>query len=470
MKVSIFLGINKGLFFFGSSKGKRLYGRCFPHGCVRKNWCYVSREAAQLDQEDPVKTWDHLIMPLSFPDLDFEQMSLERSHTAPEKSSLRIYYSPPSARRLQLSPLKQSPVADGQSDNTASPWCTPPTSFSQLCLGSSANLSDDVKEMTVSWRPAASVQRGRLQGQWAGTTSSATQTHTRPQMVSVGLQTDVPQASGRGGASRAPGASLVSARSHFSTSLEGVQGRADRSRNSTSSPKLYLRNSAYSASSPHLSADLSPSSSSSGSRERALWNLNTQSHTGLTGSRQPGHRPGEAQANSTKPPSKSAATNRYGMVTEFLRRVSGRVEKTAPAPGQKAKSGLKNLERVPTRSPPVTLHRNDSVTRIVNQRFMKQREEKKEEKENNSVRTSPGSRTADVSKQSRAVRMGHQTEVSNMILLFPPDQDGTYDCSSSSTLTFCFARSSRSNLRQPSNPGKLHRHRYSPPVSAAAEG
>eukprot|EP00066_Takifugu_rubripes_P011826 XP_011601092.1 PREDICTED: uncharacterized protein LOC101061776 [Takifugu rubripes] len=436
-----------------SSKGKRLYGRCFPHGCVRKNWCYVSREAAQLDQEDPVKTWDHLIMPLSFPDLDFEQMSLERSHTAPEKSALRIYYSPPSARRVQLSPLKQSPVADRESDNTTSPWCTPPTSFSQLCLGSSANLSDDMKEMTVSWRQAVPVpeKRGMGQGQWVGMTSAGTQTHTRPQMVSVGLQTDVPQApvSVRGSPSRAPGASPVSARSHFSTSLEGVQGRADRSRNSTSSPKLYLRNSAYSASSPHLSADLSSSSSSSsasGSRERALWNLSTQSHTGPTWSRQTGHRAGEAQANSAKPPSKSAATNRYGMVTEFLRRVSGRVEKTVPAPGQKAKGGLKNLERVPIRSPPATLHRNDSVTRIVNQRFMKQREEvartQKEEKENSGVRSSPSSRTAD---------------------------DGTYDCSSSSTLTFCFARSSRSNLRQPSNPSKLHRHRYSPPVSAAAE-
>lgn len=419
IKVSIFLGINKGL-FFGSSKGKRLYGRCFPHGCVRKNWCYVSGEAAQLDQEDPVKTWDHLIMPLSFPDLDFEQMSLERSHTAPEKSALRIYYSPPSARRVQLSPLKQSPITDRESDNTTSPWCTPPTSFSQLCLGSSANLSDDMKEMTVSWRQTVSVQekRGMMQGQWVGMTSSGTQTQMRPQMVSVGLQTDVLQASVsvRGSPSRAPGASLVSARSHFSTSVEGVQGRTDRSRNSTSSPKLYLRNSAYSASSPHLSADLSSSSSASSSRDRALWNLNTQSPTGLTWSRQTGHRAGEAQANSTKPPSKSAATNRYGMVTEFLRRVSGRVEKTVPAPSQKAKSGLKNLERVPIRSPPATLHRNDSVTRIVNQRFMKQREEvartQKEEKENSSgVRSSPSSRTADVSNTKQSCQDG------------PPDGD-----------------------------------------------
>lgn len=63
------------------------------------------------------------------------------------------------------------------------------------------------------------------------------------------------------------------------------------------------------------------------------------------------------------------------MVTEFLRRVSGRAEKPVPGTGQKTKSGPKNLERVPTRPPAAPLHRNDSVTRIVNQRFMKQREE-----------------------------------------------------------------------------------------------
>lgn len=387
---------------FGSSKGKSLYGQFFPNGCARKNWCYVSQEAAQLDRGDPAKTWHHLIMPLSFPDLDFEQMSLERSHTAPEKSALRIYYSPPSARRVQLSPLKQSPVADRESDHSTSPWCTPPTSFSQLCLGPSANLSDDIKEMTASWRQTAPAQdeRGMLQGQGVGTASSGTQTLVRPRMVSVGLQTDAPQVSVsvRGSPSRAPGASLLSARSQLSASLEGVQGRADRARNSTSSPKLYLRNSAYSASSPHLSADLSAASSaSSSSRERALWNLNTQSHTGLAWARQSSQRAGEAQANSTKPPSKSAATNRYGVVTEFLRRVSGRAEKTLPAPGQKTK----NLERVPIRSPPASLHRNDSVTRIVNQRFMKQREEvartQKDEKEKSAARPGPASRTADVS-------------------------------------------------------------------------
>ncbi|KAM3618059.1 uncharacterized protein V6R79_014671 [Siganus canaliculatus] len=435
-----------------SSKGKRFRRQFSSHGCRTKNWCYLSQEAAQLDREDPVKTWDHLIMPLSFPELDFEQMSLDRSHTAPEKSAFRIYYSPPSARRVQLAQLKQSPVTGQESTDSASPWCTPPTSFSQLCLGSSANLSDDMKEMTASWR-----QRGRLQGQWVDVACSGTQTHIKPQMVSVGLQTDGPHGSGtvRGSPSRGLNSSLVSARSNqLSSSVDGVPGRLDRSRASTSSPKLYRRHSASGASSPPSPSSLSSSTSTS-SRDRALWNLNhqspqsPQSPTGLTWTR-PTSRGTQSPLSSTKPPSKPAATNRYGAVTEFLRRVSGRAEKTVPGSGQKTKGGLKTLERAPARSPTTaaSLHRNDSVTRIVNQRFMRQREEPRAQKEEKG------------SSGNQSARHSLSTGTS---------EDGNYDCSSSSTLTFCFARSSRSTQRQTSNQSKLHRHRYSPPAGVSAD-
>lgn len=404
-----------------SPTGKRLRRQFSPHGCTRKNWCYLSQEAAQLDQEDPVKTWDHLIMPLSFPDLDFEQMSLERSHTAPEKSAFRIYYSPPSARRVQLAQLKQSPDADRESVDTTSPWCTPPTSFSPLCLGSTANLSDDMKEVTAGWRQTAPVssqdKRGRLPGPWVDVACSGTQTHLKPLMVSVGLQTEGTHGpvTVRGSPSRVLSNSLVSARSHHtSPSLVGAPGRAERSRASTSSPKLYRRHSASGASSPHSSTSLSSSSSASTSRDRGLWNLNSQSHTGLAWTRQTSHRGGAGQTNSavssTKPPSKSAGANRYGMVTEFLRRVSGRTEKAVPGSGQKTKSGLKNLERIPVRPPAAALHRSDSVTRIVNQRFMKQREEasrsQKEEKESNlssSLRHSPSPAAAEVSATNMSI-------------------------------------------------------------------
>ncbi|XP_028266726.1 uncharacterized protein LOC114439135 isoform X2 [Parambassis ranga] len=435
-----------------SSTEKRFRRQLPPHCPKRKNWCYLSQEAAQLDREDPVKTWDHLIMPLNFPDIDFEQMSMERSHTAPEKSAFRIYYSPPSSRRVQLAQPMQSPVADRES--VSSPWCTPPTSFSPLCLGSSANLSDDMKEMTASWRQSAhsssQEKMGRLVGRWVDVVCSGTQTHMKPQMVSVGQQTDGTQGSVtvRNSPSRVLTSTLVSARSHhISTSLDGIAGRAERTRPSTSSPKLYRRHSASGASSPSSSTNLS----SSTSRDRALWNMSHQSHTGLTWTRQNSPRAGGGHSalSSPKPPSKSAGPNRYGLVTEFLRRVSGRADKPVPGSGQKTKTGLKNLERVPTRPPAAPLHRNDSVTRIVNQRFMKQREE--------------GSR-AQREEKGRSLNQSVRHSLSTVAA-----EDGNYDCSSSSTLTFCFARSSRSTQRQMSNPSKLQRHRYSPPVSVAAD-
>ncbi|XP_026222944.1 protein SOGA1 isoform X2 [Anabas testudineus] len=431
-----------------SLKGQRHRQQSSPCCHRKKNWCYVSQEAAQLDREDPVKTWDHLIMPLNFPDLDFEQMSMERSHTAPEKSVFRIYYSPPSARRVQLAQLQQSPFTDREREsvNTPSAWCTPPTSFSLLRLDSSANLSDDMKEMTATWTQSGHgsslKKRGRLAEWWADGTCSCTQTHMKPQMVSVGLQTDCVTV--RNSPSRVLTSSLVSARSHhISTSLDAVTGRVERPiSRSTSSPKLYRRQSGAAS-----AANLSSSTSSlSPSRDRALWNLNHQSQTSLTLTRQASHRAGTGQNHTAlgngKPPSKSVGANRYGLVTEFLRRVSGRAEKPAPDLGQKTKSSLKNLnERGQTRPPAVPLHRNDSVTRIVNQRFIKQREERGSSL-NHSVKPSMSPATA---------------------------EDGNYDCSSSSTLTFCIPRPSRATQRQTSNQSRLLRHRYSAPASVATD-
>lgn len=312
-----------------------------------------------MDREDPVKTWDHLIMPLSFPDLNLQQASARRSHTAPEKSGVRIYYSPPSARRVQLNQLK-SLSADGGSVDTSSPWFTPPTSMTQICLGSSANLSDDMKEMTAGWRQAVrggSQRRGRAAGRGVDVACCGTQTQTEPQMVSVGQQTDGTQGPAvRSSPSRVPGSSLLSARpQHISASMDGIAGRGERSR--TSSPKLYRR---------HSSLPLSTSLTST-PKDQTLWSLSRQNQSGL--------RPGPGQNSGIKPPSRSAGTNRCGLVTEFLRRVSGRGDKAAPGSGQKGKGGPKNLERVPPRPQAAALHRNDSVTRIVNQRFMKQREE-----------------------------------------------------------------------------------------------
>lgn len=326
-------------------------------------------------------------MPLSFPGLNFEQMSTERSHTAPEKTTFRIYYSPPSARRVQLAQLKQSPAADRASVETSSPWCTPPTSFSQLCLGSSANLSDDMKEITAGWRQTVHAgspeKKGRIAGRWVDVACSGTQTHTKPQMVSVGQQTDETQG-------LRSGSLLVSAHSqHISTSLDGLAGR----RSSTSSPKPFRRHSSSPSSPPSLS-----SLSSSGSRDRGLWHPSQQSTNGLTWTRQTGTRSNPAQNQSpSKLPTRSTSANRCGLVTEFLRRVSGRADRASVGSGQKTKSGLKNLERAPTRP----LQRNDSVTRIVNQRFIKQRErEEKGGSVNQRARNSQSAAATEVRKET----------------------------------------------------------------------
>nr|XP_057907356.1 uncharacterized protein LOC131104323 [Doryrhamphus excisus]XP_057907357.1 uncharacterized protein LOC131104323 [Doryrhamphus excisus]XP_057907358.1 uncharacterized protein LOC131104323 [Doryrhamphus excisus] len=430
-----------------SSIRDRLKRQLSPHSYKRKDWCYLSQQAAQLDREDPVKTWDHLIMPLSFPDLNFERMSMERSHTAPEKSTLRIYFSPPSKRRVQMAQLKQSPESDRESVDTQSPWCTPPTSFSTLCVGSSANLSDDMKEMAASWRHSSSeVNRARVVGEGGvDVACSGTHTLTRPQMVSVGLQTEGLGPTTVGNSpSRAVNSSLLSPRSrHISTSLDRLTSKTERPKFSTSSPKLYRSQSCASSGVP--SSNLSPSPASA-SRDR-MSNGFHQRHSGLVLTRQTspraaaGQNRSESPGQNLKPPNKSAG----GLVTEFLRRVSGRTDKTVPPSGQKMKS---NLERVPVRTSTTSLSRSDSVTRIVNHRFMKQREEvsgaQREEKR------STGSNSATHSLSSIMA-------------------DDYQDCSSSSTLTFCFARPFRSTARQTSNQSKVLRYRYQNAASAAAE-
>ena len=222
----------------------------------------------------------------------------------------------------------------------------------------------------------------------------------QPQMVSVGLQTDGPHSAGgvRVSPARVRSSSLVSSKS---SSLERMPGRT---KPGSISPKFYCRHSGSSPSSPSSffsstssssntsistpSKEQGPLSPSQRGSVRSTWGrpTNTRSGQGLNSTTLISD--ASNAGNHNKPPSKPAGANRYGLVTEFLRRVSGRADKPAAGMGQKARSSLKNLERLPsTRTPAGPLHRNDSITRIVNQRFMKQREEsgriQKEEKGQN---------------------------------------------------------------------------------------
>lgn len=263
-------------------------------------------------------------------------------------------------------------------------------------------------------------------------------------MVSVAQQTDCTQGPV---STRSPSRVLSSPLGErtaplSSSSVNGVMGRAERPRSVTTSPKLRR----HSSSLPYSSS--SSLSSSSSSRDRALWTLAQHNHNGLTWTRQTSQRVAAGQnhvsANTEqperKPPTKPGANNKCGLVTEFLRRVSGRADKPVQSTGHKAKSSaLKNLERVPTTRPSgAPLQRSDSVTRIVNQRFMKQREER-------------------ASSLSQGVR---QNPV--------PGEESNYECGSGGSLSFCFSRPSRSNQRTTPHQSKVQSRRFTPPPSSCA--
>ncbi|KAM9429711.1 LOW QUALITY PROTEIN: uncharacterized protein ACWYII_017721 [Salvelinus alpinus] len=430
-------------------------------GSKKKNWCYLSQEAAQLDREDPFKTWDHPIMPPSFPNLNLDQLTLESSRTAPEKTVLRIYYSPPSARRVHLAHLRHITNTDRNSTTSviSTRLSTSQSSLTPLCLRLSANLSDDMKEMTASLRQAVHSssperRKGRVivSGGWTvDVATTGTQTQMHPQMVSVGLQTDGPYSVS---AVRGNPLRLSARTQQISTSLERLPGRTERSKSGSTSPKMYRRYSASASSSSSISPSSttgftttsnSSTSSATPGREGVLWSLSHRGPAGPTWARPINPRAGprlihhstinselSSGGNNTKPTRKPGGAIRYGLVTEFLRKMSGRADKpaqaTAPCGGQKGKCSPthKTLEVMPTRPPAAPVHRNDSVARIGNQRFMKQREE-----------ACRGQKEDNCPSQNQALRRDLSLE-SKLTL-----EDGNYDCSSSKSLSFCFARSSR---------------------------
>ncbi len=415
-----------------------------------KKWKYLSREAAVLDREDPCKTWDSPIMPPSFPGLNLNQELTRRSHTAPEKTSIRIYYSPPSAKRIQMSSLiaaeeeeleeSQEPhfnavscglvnqdwfaayenwlgslpfdchilkerdsiavisstSSSGQTSSMASPSRL---AFNNLDV--SANLSDDMKEITASvlqTSQSSPLEKKRAKdfgSSMVSVVSIGTQTQSQPQVTTVGLQTDGPRCLYAAKHWSPRVTSFVSSRTpQTSVSLERVPGSGDRVQPHTTSPRIQRRHSASSPFSSKSSSSTSPSSSSSfttsslsassslstssrmdyGVKQRGLWAQpqrasipSRPSSVSVQGSDKHGSR-------------KNVGVHKYGLVHEFLRNVCGRGEKTNPemekAPAARRDHiglvGSKKSEHPPSRIPAVPLVRNDSITKIVNRRFMKQ--------------------------------------------------------------------------------------------------
>lgn len=398
-----------------------------------------------MDREDPFKTWDCPIIPTSFSGLNLKQTTAQKSHTAPEKTTIRIYYSPPSARRILLSAVpfgdedkhekkqeKEEPYCQHSKHinelNVCGTWqgtlpfqcqsmieqgpfavirSNPSSGFqspgvsSSPCLPFSGwevsgNLSDDMKEMTASVleRRRRSISGNRS----VGVISIGTQTHTQPQVNSIGLQTDIYQSmcANKHRSPRVP--SFVSARSQKNSySLERMPGPLDKPPSCSASPKLQRRHS--------ISSPLCSSSSSSSNTTNSPYSFNSaslSSSSSLTSSSKL-EPPKECSvwglpqcsSRNTKPTStfggsseksagrKTAGIHKYGLVQEFFRNVCGRGEKqNPPNPGgekvpdlrrdQASSARLKKTEGPPSRIPTVPLGRSDSVTRIVNHRFMKQ--------------------------------------------------------------------------------------------------
>ncbi|XP_040008281.1 protein SOGA1 isoform X2 [Xiphias gladius] len=328
-----------------------------------KNWTYLTNETPEVG--DTCKTWDGpsgSCGSLVGSELDLE--SVQRSYTAPDRTGIRIYYSPPAVRRIEhwrrnqdaketqqaqngsssLGPSgwdavetlevqrQQQPSSSsysssyeqwlsslskqhrellesrsgciahsipavvsngvGSSAGSVVDGMTSSSAFHGLEIGEiSANLSDDMKEMTKCVRQAirsSSLERksGKEPGSQAvGTSTRSTQ--TAAQYVSIGLQTDnLPGSRGAGLHSKAwsprpsstTASSLVSARTRqISTSLDKVHSRIERPCCSPKygSPKLQRRVS---------SGSTSRLDGTSSSRDRSLWSLQQRPMGGGGGS------------------------------------------------------------------------------------------------------------------------------------------------------------------------------------------
>ncbi|XP_052338040.1 protein SOGA1-like isoform X2 [Oncorhynchus keta] len=475
-----------------------------PGDLTRKNWKYLTNEMALMEQGDaPFKTWDCPSSPNSFLDLE----SIQRSYTAPDKTGIRIYYSPPTMRRMEsrLAKEKQDKPQAQQGhlsrastpSDAVAPEGQPPSSASSSSsydqwlsslskqhrdllenssggagvapfhgLEISANLSDDMKEMTNCVRQAirsSSLERKcskDASSQTVGVSSRSTQT---VQFVSVGLQTDGLGSRGVGGFhtksswSPRPSSSLASARSrHISSSLDKVHSRIDRPCCSPKfgSPKLQRR---ISASSSKLDGG---GLSSASSRDRSLWNLHQRSstssgsawarstttrdspvlsglndglsslfsvveHSGSVESlwkSEPGASPARQAAGKPSGPGPDTGAQKYGPFQEFFRNVCGRTGTTMPGGGERGQREVGAMdEPKPECLSGVSLVGNDSVTKIVNKRFMRQM-----------PREELGATANDLTAKD--------------LTLSSSMEDAACDCNSQS-LTSCFARPSRSATR-----------------------
>uniref|UniRef100_A0A663N4P6 Uncharacterized protein n=1 Tax=Athene cunicularia TaxID=194338 RepID=A0A663N4P6_ATHCN len=477
-------------------------------GIPPSNCTYVN-----IEQPDPdslakeklgISSWDYS-RASSLSGHDPAQKQMQRSYTAPDKTGIRIYYSPPVVRRLEA-PLvhnkegkimiepgflftmakPKEPEESASAESTYSQWlCNFSKQQRELLDGGavestvppvprfppslhdleiSGNMSDDMKEITNCVRQAirsSSLERKvkSTSSQTVGLAHVGTQTI---QTVSVGLQTDLPRSSGVHSKSWSPrSSSLVSVRSkQISSSLDKVHSRIERPCCSPKygSPKLQRRS----------------SSKLDASKDRSLWNLHQSKQNGSawarstttrdspvlsnindglsslfsvvehTGSTESIWKPGCPESSRAKP-----EAPKYGLVQEFFRNVCGRAQSpTAPLEKKEVVTGEEGTKRAEHPSP-ATHHPAENISRVLNKKVLKQSscEDPKP--------SSPGQGNKDTTLRDPDLISAIASE------------DTACDCSSQS-LTSCFARPSRSAVRH--SPSKCKLHPADPPRAEEKPG
>ncbi|NWH63994.1 SOGA1 protein, partial [Geococcyx californianus] len=464
-------------------------------GVPLSNCTYVNIEQPAPDslakEKLGITSWDYS-RASSLSGHDPSQKQMQRSYTAPDKTGIRIYYSPPVVRRLET-PLvhnkegkimiepgflftmakPKEPEESASTESTYSQWLcnfskqqrelldggtvettVPPVPHFPSSLHDleiSGNMSDDMKEITNCVRQAirsSSLERKvkSTSSQTVGLAHVGTQT---TQTVSVGLQTDLPRSSGMHGKSWSPrSSSLVSVRSkQISSSLDKVHARIERPCCSPKygSPKLQRRS----------------SSKLDASKDRSLWNLHQSKQNGSawarstttrdspvlsnindglsslfsvvehTGSTESIWKPGCPESSRAKP-----EAPKYGLVQEFFRNVCGRAQSPTAPPEKKEATGEEGSKRAEHPNP-ATYHPPENISRVLNKKVLKQSscEDPKP--------LSPGQGSKDTTLRDPDLISAIASE------------DMACDCSSQS-LTSCFARPSRSAVRHSPSKCKLH--------------
>ncbi|XP_021565180.1 protein SOGA1-like [Carlito syrichta] len=407
---------------------------------------------------------------------------MQRSYTAPDKTGIRVYYSPPVARRLGVPVVhdtegkiiiepgflfttakpKESAEADGLAESAYGRWLC---NFSRQRLDGGAgaspsasgpgfptalhdfeisgNMSDDMKEITNCVRQA--MRSGSLErkvkstsSQTVGLASVGTQT---VRTVSVGLQTDPPRGSLHGKSWSPRSSSLVSVRSkQISSSLDKVHSRIERPCCSPKygSPKLQRRS----------------VSKLDGAKDRSLWNLHQGKQNGSawarstttrdspvlrnindglsslfsvvehSGSTESVWKLGMSEARAKPEPPK------YGIVQEFFRNVCGRALSPTSAAGEES-------TRKPEPLSPASYHQPEGMARLLNKKAAK-----------------PGG--CEEARPTMLPQVGKDGVLRDgdgaTVLL---NEDAVCDCSTQS-LTSCFARPSRSAVRHSPSKCRLH--------------